>query len=715
MALPAIHIYGSEACAVRTKAAAVLSIQAALSGRRVLLVENASHNLQLMLPAPLIGKRDGALFVVSGIPDERLVIALSNNGNNVSAAQLKKIGRDRDMLILSHGKAPATSELQNQQHKILVGGIDGLMLTQMIAVASQIGNVNLTIAAVAENKIKLYDKMLERAKKKFAAVDDAITMQLLSYTAFNLPERDDEQLWETSARILSKINCAKPAKRSGTKTSSVLSDALPTDSSKHSGISVQPELPAENTIAASDIPTPWIDKADQQARKEASKKAKEASENAAQESESQDEQSVDELADKPETDIQASEKQDEQPTEKLTDEHADKPEADIQASEKQDEQSTEKLTDELADKPEDDIQATEKQVEQFTAKDSDQPTEDTQETAKATPELADIDQTDTEKRPEPVETVDSSITDSEQSDKPAADQKPTKAKAKPDAPKTKPAKIKREPSEKKPKFALPSQPATIGNSQEAAARIRKFINLLEIRNHLDLDNIEKFLEPVDKKEHHFPLPSYESQELISEFRALCAWYNKLPLSSRKNGGATYAAVAAFLLAERSVREDNLTFTPITSQFVAEVFTSYQPDDELLIKLWFMATVRTVEFLISEKKYHEITGLLTPLIDTLYRRKSAFADQPQYHLLLAAISHLSVKFEELSDNSDAATIKALQEIYTTNCDQLQPQLVAAITKDIDNDPATKLSDQVEAAKEAFGPMAASKKDSSDRKA
>ena len=740
MNLPAIHLYGSEACAVRTKAAVVLALQAAQSGRQVLLVENSSCHLQLMLPAPLISTRSCELFVASGVPERRLIIALAPLGGTADDAQLDEASQDRDLLVCSHGAVPNAKTLHDQQYKVLVGGNDGLLLTQMTAIADKIGKTSAIISAVGEYRIKLYDQILARAQRKFPLLADAVSMQLLSYIAFSPPSNNSQQLWQAAEQVLASINCPLPAQRSTAKPATELDDLIPTTSTQHTDLP-DANLPAGN-IAADSIATnddsQWINHAAQQAHTQQALRlqaeatlqdqeppdkpqepdavasevldgkaaASEALDDKAEAGKTLDDEAVTSktLDDKT---VTSKTLDDEAEASKTLDDEAmasktldDKAEAgkalddEAMASKTLDDKAEagKALDDEaMASKTLDDKAEAGKALDDEAM--ASKTLDDKAEAGKALDDEAMASKTLDDKAEAGKAPDDEAMASKTLDDKATASSKKKTGKA--TRRKKKRAEIKQ------------TQPASVRTPDEKSHPILMLINLEEICKYLDLKSAEVFLELGDKKKFNFPLPTYSNDELILKFRTLCAWYAKLPHSSRRNGGANYAAVSVWLLTKRAKQENNLNFINISSLFITETFTSLPPDNTALIELWFVCAVQTVAGQLGEGEHKAVTDTLTPLINVLYRHKANFKDQKRFYLLLASLSYLSSRAEEILGDSNSASVQALLDLYQNACRELPSEFAAAITKDqnkAQNNRTAELSGKVAAAKEAFGQMA-----------
>lgn len=232
MGYTTVNIYGSDASNARTRTAVVLAIQAAMRGKQVLLTEADSYQLRLLMPGKLVNEGPADLFTLSGVPDDRLVVALPTDGT-VDEEALAPYLADRDLLVCTRAKANG----EDSHNQVFVGGYDGMLFKDTEELAPKLPMATM-VAVVPDPAPSSFERMRERALKKVPQFNrEPVELPLLTYTTVAIPNANaDRELWSGTERLLGKLDFSKKKEVTAKADPEAIKQALPSDGS-HSGVS----------------------------------------------------------------------------------------------------------------------------------------------------------------------------------------------------------------------------------------------------------------------------------------------------------------------------------------------------------------------------------------------------------------------------------------------------------------------------------------------
>ena len=257
MAYSVINVYGSTACSVRTRAAVALAIQATLEGKKVLLAEDVSNQLRLLLPGRLIA--DGAvdLFTVNNVTENSLIVACADE---ITEDMLQPYLADRDLLILVRSSVNGSTD-----NAVLVGGYDGMLLSDTESLTDKLPNAKV-IAAVPDQVTHTFEKIKAKAIGKVSVfADQSVELPLFNYTSITTPSEDGhEELWQGCSQLLSGLDYSKKKTVKVEIDQQAIDNALDSDGrsiTNHDDIALEIEPSELNAEAVDTSPVATLDTA----------------------------------------------------------------------------------------------------------------------------------------------------------------------------------------------------------------------------------------------------------------------------------------------------------------------------------------------------------------------------------------------------------------------------------------------------------------------
>lgn len=244
MAYTTINVYGSGASSARTRAALVIAIKAAMDGKQVLLTESGATQLQMLLPGKLLSASTD-LFAVSGIPDDRLIIALLNNSKN-NEDELSPYLTDCDLLVCCH----ASTDNATGHNQLLVGGYDGLLLRDISELAPKLPQAKI-LAAVPQPLPTNFGYTKKKAAEKVPVLGhDPLELPLFNYTSIAVPNGDTSNaLWQGCDKLLRALDYSQQTSVSTTPDDEAIRHATPSDGSLSGATEVTlPTPPVTDTV-----------------------------------------------------------------------------------------------------------------------------------------------------------------------------------------------------------------------------------------------------------------------------------------------------------------------------------------------------------------------------------------------------------------------------------------------------------------------------------